>query len=102
MERLELLNSAPLLAKWTIKYDELFDMPMYIQGRLINDYDEYHAGDNVVLDDILCLDLKNKIVTTYENEEFVLVGKGQRMILIDAEEPVEADQRIWGPDEQDS
>jgi len=87
MERLELLNAPPILSKWTVKYDTLFNMPMYIQGVLINDYDELVAGDNVVLDDILALDLKQKKVHTYSDEIFLLVGPGQQMILIDEEAP---------------
>ncbi len=87
MERLELLNAPPILAKWTVKYDELFNMPAFIQGTLINDYADLHAGDNVVLDDILALDLKSKKVHTYSDEIFLLMGKGRRMLLIDEETP---------------
>jgi len=85
--KMDLKNSPPILAKWTIKYDELFNMPVYIQGKLVNDYDEYVAGDNVILDDILSVDLKHKAVRTDGGELFFLVGKGMRMLLINDTNP---------------
>ena len=98
MEKLNLKNSPPILAKWTIKYDELFNMPAYIQGCLINDYGELKAGDNVVLDDILSVDFKSKAVNTYGNELFFLVGKGQKMVLVEDEQP--GPGLIWPLDDE--
>ena len=87
MNDLNLKNSPPILGRWTIKYDNLFQMPVFIQGCLINDYGELNAGDNIVLDDILSVDLKKKAVNTYGNELFLLAGEGRKMILVDDTDP---------------
>lgn len=91
MKKLTLKNAPPIIAKWFIKYDNHFQMPQYLQGKLVNDYKEFEASSNIILDDILSIDFEKKILTTYKNEVFILTGKGKTMYIVDKELPIEWD-----------
>ena len=77
----ELLDKVPVLKQWSVRYDGIFEMPAFIQGEMVNTFGSYEEGDNIVIDDIVCLDLKSNIVTTELGEVFLLAGNGTRVIL---------------------
>lgn len=89
MKNLDLKNAPPILTNWIIKYDDLFEMPQYLQGKLVNNYGEFEAKSNILLDNLLGLDLgKTPKVYTTDGEVFLLAGKGQRMFLVENEPPI--------------
>lgn len=87
MDRIILKNSKPFIMKWTVKYDEVFGMPQYVYGRLVNDFKDKPSMSEVLINDIMSLDLMEKKLTTLEGDEYMLVGKGKTMLVLDTEEP---------------
>jgi len=84
MKDLTLKNAPPIISHWIIKYDDVFEMPQYIQGKLVNDYNGFKAKENIILDNLIGVDL-GKIPRAYttDGETFLLAGKGRRMFLVE-------------------
>ena len=81
-------KTPPILSNWIIKYDDIFNMPQYIQGKLVTSYKDMKAKDNVILDNLLGVDLgKVKKAYTTDGETFLLLGEGRRIFLVDNVEP---------------
>jgi len=67
-----------VLMQWKCRYDPVFDMPVEIQGTSLN-------GVLTSITGISCLNLDTGFAET-DDARYKLVGKGQRMILIDIDE----------------
>lgn len=95
-------NKMPVIGKWIVKYDDVFGMPMFVQGRIIGDYnEELKNGTTVMVKDIESIDLKDKILKTYDGTEYKLVGAGKRMILLGEDDILEIAMREMDDIEED-
>jgi|APSaa5957512622_1039677.scaffolds.fasta_scaffold510364_1 hypothetical protein len=85
-------KSFGVLTNWACRHDIMFDMPVEVQGITL-------GGKLVSVTDITRLDLDSGFV---ENNiaTFKLVGKGQRMILIDLEEYAKWEDTVYDIEEQ--
>ena len=102
MDKLILKNSDPLIMKWTVKYDEVYGMPQYVYGRLVNEYKGKDSMSEIFVRDIESLDLLNKSLVTYSGDKYTLVGKGKTMLVLNSEEPAflfESDDDPVDPDD---
>ena len=74
-----------LLLKWAIKYDNTFNMPEYVQGTFIGKADDMPIknGEFVRIHDIESFDMLNKKLKTSKGQEFILIGKGEQIIMVD-------------------
>jgi len=80
-------SNYPKIKRWIVKYDNVYQMPQFIQGQLIGN--TKNIGKNVMIKNIESIDLENNVVTTYNGSKYSLVGKGKRMILIGEDEMLE-------------
>jgi len=74
-----------IVSKWVVKYDDVFDMPQYIQGVYLGPL-LGEAGKNIYIGDIESIDFEQMIVTRYTGDQCKLIGKGKRMILLNEED----------------
>jgi len=86
---IRLKTELPILTKWIIKYDDRFQMPQFVQGRIIGNSNQHKNGEAVVINNIEMVDLKNKILRTYDGFKYSLLGSGKRMILLDENDILE-------------
>ena len=73
----------------------------FVQGRLIGDYGEWKNGARMVIKHIESIDLKEKVLKTYDGQTFKLIGSGQRMLLLNEDDIVEIALREMGDIEED-
>lgn len=83
------VNEVPVVGKWVVKYDDKYQMPQFVQGRIIGDTSTHKNGQVVVINDIESIDLKDKVVSTYGGVKYKLVGAGKRMILLNEGDLIE-------------
>jgi len=77
------LNSeTPLVGKWIIKYDEKYQMPQFIQGRIIGDSPKHKNGQMIIINNIESIDLRDNVLRTNDGLDYRLIGDGRRMILL--------------------
>jgi len=88
--------SIPVLGKWIVKYDDVYSMPQFVQGRLIGDFGENKNGQTVMVHDIESIDLRDKILKTYSGQVWKLVGEGRRMLLLGESDILEIAMREMG------
>jgi hypothetical protein len=86
---IKLRNEMPILSKWIVKYDDIFEMPQFVQGRLIGDFDEMKNGQSIIVNNVESIDLKDKILKTKSGFAYKLIGSGRRMIIIDEDDIVD-------------
>jgi hypothetical protein len=84
-------ETAPVLGKWVVRYDDIFQMPQFVQGVIIGDSNVHKSGDIIIVRDVESIDMKDKILKTYAGVEYILVGAGRRMILLDENELLEVE-----------
>jgi hypothetical protein len=82
-------KTMPLIGKWIVKYDEVYQMPQFVQGTLIGDSMKLKNGQPILVRNIESIDLKEKTMKTYDGITFKLVGAGRRMILLGEDELLE-------------
>lgn len=73
----------PVLGKWVVKYDDVYQMPQFVQGKLIGDFEELSNGQTIIVRDVESIDMRDKVLKTSGGFEYKLVGRGQRMVLLD-------------------
>ena len=95
---MDIKNEMPVIGKWVVRYDDEFGMPQFVQGRLKNGKEK---GTSITINNIESFDLKDKILKTYEGNEYKLVGAGRRMILIGEDEILEIAMRELDDFEED-
>jgi len=77
------LNSeTPLVGKWIIKCDEKYQMPQFIQGRIIGDSPKHKNGQMIIINNIESIDLRDNVLRTNDGLDYRLIGDGRRMILL--------------------
>lgn len=76
----------PSLVNWVIRYDDQWQMPKAIQGTFVGQHAAYAPGAILMIDDILSVDMKNKILTTDKGETYNLLGNGKRMIIMNEQD----------------
>lgn len=86
---MDINNEIPVLGKWVVRYDDDYGMPQFVQGSLIGDHDDLKNGQTVMVREIESIDLKDKVVKTYDGQEYKLVGAGKRMILLGEDDILE-------------
>lgn len=76
------------LTKWTIQYDERFQMPKTIHGIVASSNKTHEIGSIVQIKQILSLNMMDNIVTIDDKDKtkFRLSGSGHRLLLIPEEE----------------
>jgi hypothetical protein len=82
----EIKNTIPILCNWIVQYDELFEMPLSVQGILFSDWKEMKKGSAVTILGISSLDLKKKIVVAPDGQIAKLLGVGKRSLILTDEE----------------
>ena len=82
-------NEMPVIGKWIIRYDDVWNMPLFVQGSAIGYSEEYKNGQTIQIKGIESIDLKANILKTYDGKSFKLIGSGKRMVLIDENEILE-------------
>lgn len=85
---MDMTNKIPILAKWVVKYDEVWNMPQFVQGTIIGDYEKFRNGDRILIRNVEYMDLLNKTIKTSEGSQYQLVGDGRRMILLNEEDVI--------------
>jgi hypothetical protein len=75
-----------VLLKWKCRYDQVYDMPIEILGTTLD-------GRLTSITGISSLNLETGFAET-ELVQYKLIGKGQRMILIDIDEYSKWEQEI--------
>lgn len=80
---INLIDKTPVLSRWVVKYDDLFQMPQFVQGRIVGNSHSHKNGSIVIISNIASIDLQNMLLTTNEGLEYFLLGLGKRMILLD-------------------
>lgn len=83
------VNEVPVVGRWVVKYDDRYQMPQFVQGRIIGDTQTHKNGQVVIINDIESIDLKDKVVSTYNGVKYKLVGAGKRMILLNEGDLIE-------------
>jgi len=86
---IQLHGNIPIIHRWIVKYDDVYQMPQFVQGKIVGNTSEHNSGDTIIIRDIESIDLKNKYLKTYDGSKYMLVGSGKRMILIDEQEMLE-------------
>jgi len=79
----------PKIGKWIVKYDDVYQMPQFIQGKIVGNAKKSVIGNQVMIKNIESIDLIDNIVTTYNGTKYNLIGAGRRMILIAEDEYLE-------------
>ena len=82
-------SNYPKVGKWIVKYDDVYQMPQFIQGKLVGNTKKSMLGNKIMIKNIESIDLKENIVTTYEGGKYILIGPGKRMFLIGEDELLE-------------
>lgn len=79
---INLNNETPLVGKWIIKYDEKYQMPQFIQGRIIGNSLKHKNGQMIIINNIESIDLRDNTLKTNDGFGYKLIGAGKRMILL--------------------
>ena len=91
-EKRQRLDPAPVLIKWAIKYDSIYNMPEYAQGTFIGTGSDHTLplknGEFVRIHDVEVFDMLNKVLKTSNGQKFYLSGSGQRIFMVDNDEVV--------------
>ena len=88
----------PKVGNWIVKYDDLYQMPQFVQGKLVGNVPSLNLGSQVVIKSIESIDLRDKIVTTYTGGKYKLISPGKRMFLIGEDEMLELELEEIGED----
>ncbi len=86
---MDIKREIPVIGKWIVKYDDVYSMPQFVQGRLIGDFKDNKSGQTVMVKNIESIDLKEKLIKTYDGQEWKLVGAGKRMLLLSEDDILE-------------
>ena len=82
----------PCITNWVIKYDEIFQMPQFIQGKVLGDYSYLKNGQRIVIANIESMDVGKRTIGTVDKKLFKLVGPGHRMILLNESEMLKLEE----------
>lgn len=87
---MDINRELPVIGKWVVKYDDVYSMPQFVQGRLLGGN---HNGQTIIVNNIESIDLRDKVLKTYSGQEYKLIGAGKRMILLGEDEILEIAMR---------
>lgn len=79
---MDINKETPCIINWVIKYDEVFQMPQFIQGKILGDYLHLKNGQRILVSNVESMDLGRKTIRTADKLDFKLIGPGKRMILL--------------------
>lgn len=87
---MDINNELPVLGKCVVKYDDVYAMPQFVQGRLLGGKD---SGKTIIIKNIESIDLKDKMLKTYTGQQYKMVGELKRMILLGEDDILEIAMR---------
>lgn len=79
---INLTTKNPVIGKWIVKYDDVYQMPQFVQGKIVGNSPKHKNGESVTIANIESIDMLSKVLKTYDGFEYLLVGEGKRMILL--------------------